>query len=359
MEIDFKFLKKYTNTPTPVGYEVKLGGQQVWIDHISDYVDNIEQDCYGSVKATIKSKNNIKETVILDAHCDEIAWTVKEITDNGFIYVNRLGGMDHQIAPSMRVNIWTNDNKNIKGIVGHPAIHIKDRKDKLDITDIFIDTGYSKEELLSKNIEIGNPITYKTKLSKLGDKFICSRALDDKIGGYILIEVAKKLKINNIDLPFNLCFVNSVQEEIGLKGAKMVADSESTIAAICVDVTHDTTPPCYKNMTQTTYNNGCVITDSPSIHKNLLQHIKNTAVENNIKHQIKCTDSGNSTGTNTDSYAYHGTGIPSALISIPLRYMHTSVETVNIDNIKECIELLYYSIINIKDTKISYKQIIK
>lgn len=345
---DLKFLKKYIKTPSPVGYEMILGGQKVWIEEMKKYADTVEIDSLGSAYAFLGNLDS-EYTVLIDAHADNVAWAVSEILDSGFIKVNRLGGADHQTAPASVVDVWSSDNTYISGIIGHPAIHLQDRPEKVDKKSIFVDTGYSKDELEKMNIEVGNPITYKTKLSFLGDEFIFSQNLDDKIGGYCNIQLAKKIKKDNIKLPFKLCIVNSCQEEVGLYGASRIAEHIKPNVAIAIDVAHDTTPPCYSTETPTPYTKGCVLTNSPSINKNILKHLKSTAKNNDIKYQLVSMSYGS--GTNTDSYTYSGVGVPSGLISLPLRYMHTQTECVSIKNIKDCIELLYNTVINIEENQ--------
>ncbi len=349
-----EFLKKYINTPSPSGYELLLGGQKVWIDYVKKYADKVEIDNYGNAYAyyisnlalkTLKETSEIK-TVLLDAHCDEIGFFVFDITNEGFIKVGRLGGSDITITPSARVDIW-GDNGKVKGVFGHPAIHVQEDKFELKIENIFIDIGVSKKEDVEKlGITIGTPITMSDGYMDLGD-YYCGRSLDDKIGGFVNSQLIKKLYENKIQLPFELIIVNAVQEEVGLHGAQMVVEKIKPDIAIVIDVTHDTESPAYNKSKQGTVSagKGLVIMNAPSIQKNLLKLIIDTAKENKIPYQL--TASGRGSGTNADSYAYPH-GIPTALLKLAMRYMHTTVETVHKNDVDDLIKLLQYILLNPK-----------
>jgi len=323
-----EFLKNYINAASPSGFEMITGGQQVWINQVEPYVDRVEVDSYGNAYATIdcKNPNPWTKTVLIDAHADEIGFVVSDITKKGFIKVNRLGGSDVHITPSARVNIWGEKGK-INGVFGHPAIHIQGGEFKAEIHKLFIDIGVdSKEKVLEMGIEVGTPITMADGYMELGD-YYCGRSLDDKIGGYITARLLKQISDDKMELPFNLVIVNAVQEEVGLFGAKMAANKIKPDVAIVIDVTHDTSSPAY---------------DGPSIQKNLFKLLKDTAKDKEIKYQL--TTSGRGSGTNADSYAYPQ-GIPTALIKMGMRYMHTTVETVHKDDVESAISLLYQTLL--------------
>lgn len=353
MEKDIKFLKKYLNSSAPSGYELMIGGQKVWMDYVKNYCHEIEVDDYGNAYATYSNYNkedlpkndSERHTVLLDAHADEIGFFVFDITEKGFIKIGRLGGSDLTITPSSRVNIW--GNIRIDGVFGHPAIHVHKNKVDLKIESVFIDVGVSsKKEVEDLGIEIGNPITMSDGYMDLGD-FHCGRSLDDKIGGYSTAQVLKYLYENNVKLPFDLVVVNSVQEEVGLRGAQMAAKKITPNIAIAIDVTHDTDSPAYNKNKEGSISSGkgIVITSAPSIHNKLYKDIVNVAKTNNIPYQLYA--SGISTGTNADAYAYPH-GIPTALLSIPVRYMHTTVETVHKKDVDHLINYLITFIENYK-----------
>ena len=347
------FLETYMNSKSPTGFEFH-GGQQVWAEYMKNYSD-VSLDNYGTCYAKIEGTNS-KIKVVIEAHADEISYYVNYITDNGLIYVRRNGGSDHQIAPSKRVDIHIGDGKYVKGLFGWPAIHTrKDSESAPKLDNIFIDVGATtKQEVLELGIEIGNVITYEDKFMTLNDKYYVGKALDNKIGGYIISQVARKLKENNVYLPFDLYIVNSVQEEIGLKGARMVADTIRPNFAIVTDVTHDTSTPM---IDQKVYGdikcgNGPVLPVSPPIHNKFLSKVKDIAKSNNIPFQQVVSPS--SSGTDADSFAYSNGGVPTVLIKSAQRYMHTTNEMVSISDVDNTIELIYLTLKQL-DFSESYK----
>jgi len=338
MQNNEKFLYQYLNNASPTGFEAS--GQQIWLDYLKPYVDDYFTDAYGSAVGVINPKADFK--VVIEAHADEISWFVNYITPEGYIYVVRNGGSDHQIAPSMRVNIHT-DEKIIPGVFGWPAIHVRDKaKEEAPKTDnIFIDVGArSKDEVLEMGIYVGCVATFQDELTELNGKFYTGRALDNRIGGYMIAEVARKLTEEKVTLPFGLYIVNAVQEEIGLRGAEMIAANIKPNVAIITDVCHDTTSPMYNKVTSGDYTagNGPVLTVGAAVHKKLLDLIIASARTREIPFQRSA--SSRSTGTDTDAFAYSNGGVPSALISLPLKYMHTTVETASKSDINHVIALM-------------------
>lgn len=342
-----EFLYKYLDNASPTGFE--SSGQQIWLDYIKEYTDDYITDTYGSVAAIINPEAKYK--VVIEAHADEISWFVNYISDDGYIYVVRNGGSDHQIAPSKRVNIAT-DKGIVKGVFGWPAIHVRtDRDEKTPKMDnIFIDVGCeSKDEVLGLGIQVGNVITFDDELMELNGKYLCGRALDNRIGGFMIAEVARKLSENGVKLPFGLYIVNAVQEEIGLRGAEMMAARIKPNVAIVTDVCHDTHSPMYdkKKDGDQKAGKGPVLSFGPAVQNNLLKMIMTVADGKEIPYQRAAAS--RSTGTDTDAFAYSGEGIASALISLPLKYMHTTVETAHHDDIQNVIDLMYEFVVQLQD----------
>jgi len=332
------FLENYINTPSPTGFEYT--GQKLWLDYIKPSVDEYFTDVYGTAVGVINP--HAKYKVVIEAHCDEISWFVNYITDEGYIYVRRNGGSDHQIAPSKRVNIWTK-NGAVKGVFGWPAIHVRDsnKEETPTMKNIFVDCGMNKKELLEKGVDIGCVITFDDAFFVLNEKYYVGRALDNRIGGFMIAEVAKRLKDNKIQLPFGLYIVNAVQEEIGLRGAEMIAHRIKPDLAIVTDVTHDAQSPMYdkKRDGDIACGKGPVLTFGPAVQNNVLQMLFDVAAAKEIAVQRAAVS--RSTGTDTDAFAYSNAGVASALISLPLKYMHTTVETVHKDDVQNVITLMY------------------
>lgn len=341
------FLESYLNNAAPTGYE--WTGQKLWMDYLKPYVDEFITDTYGTAVGVINPKAKYK--VVIEGHADEISWYVNYISDNGLIYVIRNGGSDHQIAPSKIVNIHTK-NGIVKGVFGWPAIHTRDKsKEEAPKPDnIFIDCGCkTKEDVEKLGVHVGCVITYPDEFHILnGDKFVC-RALDNRMGGFMIAEVARLLKENKKTLPFGLYIVNAVQEEIGLRGAEMITQSIKPNVAIVTDVTHDTTTPMIEKKTQgdLEMGKGPVIAYAPAVQQKLRDLITDTADAKKIPFQRNALS--RATGTDTDAFAYSNGGVASALISLPLRYMHTTVEMVHREDVENVIKLIYESLLNIKE----------
>ena len=351
------FMEKYLNGASPVGFESE--NQKVWMEYLKPYVDEFITDVYGTAVGVIHGSGdgtgNINK-VMIEAHADEIAWYVNLITADGLIKVKRNGGTDHQIAPSKRVNIHTK-NGIVKGVFGWPAIHTRRGEDtKIKVDTNFIDVGCAtKEEVEALGIHVGCVITYPDEFMVLnGDKFV-ARAIDNRMGGVMIAEVARLLKENGTRLPYDLYIVNSVQEEIGLRGAEMIVQRIKPDAAIITDVCHDTSTPMIDANVEgdTKMGLGPVITYAPAVQNNLRDRIIGIAENNDIPFQRLA--SSTATGTDTDAIAYSNGGVPSALISLPLRYMHTTVEMVQKDDVENVISLIFKTLQNIdKSTDFSY-----
>lgn len=341
------FLEKYLNNASPTGYESE--GQKIWMDYLKPYVDTFITDNYGTAVGIINPEAPYK--VVIEGHSDEISWYVNYITDNGLLYVIRNGGSDHQIAPSKRVNIHTKKGI-IKGVFGWPAIHTRNRskEETARIDNLFIDIGCStKEEVEKLGVHVGCVITYPDEFMILNEnKFVC-RAIDNRMGGFMIAEVARLLHENKKKLPFGLYITNSVQEEVGLRGAEMITKTIKPNVAIVTDVCHDTTTPMIdkKIEGETQIGKGPVITYAPAVQNNLRELIIDTAEENKIPFQRNA--SSRVTGTDTDAFAYSNGGVPSALISLPLRYMHTTVEMVHREDVEHVIQLIYQTLLKIEN----------
>lgn len=344
-----KFLLQYLNNSSPTGYE--SGGQKIWLDYLKPYVDEWHLDHYGTAYGVVNPGKNYK--VVIEAHADEISWFVNYISEDGYIYVVRNGGSDHLIAPSKRVNIYT-DQGIVKGVFGWPAIHTRRGEDATKLVpkmeNIFIDVGAKdKEEVNNMGIHVGCVITFEDEIIKLNNKFYCGRALDNRMGGFCIAEVARKLSESGTELPYSLYIVNAVQEEVGLRGAEMIARNIQPDVAIVTDVTHDTGTPLVnaKIHGDTKCGNGPSLTYAPAVHNTLLKLIQEAANRENIPFQREAAS--RSTGTDTDAFAYSNSGVPSALISLPLRYMHTTVEMAHITDIENVIKLIIASLKSIEN----------
>ncbi|MFT4024702.1 MAG: M42 family metallopeptidase [Flavihumibacter sp.] len=341
-----QFLRDYLNTPSPVGFEA--AGQKVWLNYLKPYIDTHFVDPYGTVTGVINPEAPFK--VVIEAHADEISWFVNYINNEGLIYLKRNGGVDHQVAPAQRVLIHGKKGP-VKAVFGWPAIHTRlgnpDQKEQAPKVDnLFLDCGArSKKEVEALGISVGSVVTYQDGFDELANDNYIARAFDNRIGGFMIAQVARLLKENKKKLPYGLYIVNAVQEEIGLRGAEMIARRIRPDIAIITDVTHDTSTPMVNKIIEgdCVCGKGPSMAYAPAVHNKLLQLVLDTADKNKIPCQLRAAS--RSTGTDTDSFAYANDGCPSVLISIPLRYMHTTVEMLHKSDIEETIRLMYETLL--------------
>ncbi len=351
----YTFLKNYINNPSPVGFE--SSGQKMWLDYVKPFTDSFFTDPYGTAVAVINPTAPFK--VVIEAHADEISWFVNYITPEGLIYLKRNGGVDHQIAPSMRVLIHGKKSV-VKAVFGWPAIHTRmgngDKETQPKVENLFLDCGArTKKEVEDLGVHIGAVVTYDANYEELAYDYLIGRAFDNRVGGFMIAEVARLLKQNKKKLPFALYIVNAVQEEIGLRGAEMIARRIKPDIAIITDVTHDTSTPMINKMIQgdTVCGKGPSLTFGPAVHNKLLDIVQDVAAKNKIDVQLHAVS--RSTGTDTDSFAYANDGCPSVLISIPLRYMHTTVEMLHKSDVENTIKLMYETLLTLSPkTNLSY-----
>lgn len=352
----YNFLRNYINTPSPTGFE--SGGQKVWLNYIKPFVDEIMTDPYGTAVGIINPQEKFK--VVIEAHADEISWFVNYISESGLIYLKRNGGVDHQIAPGKRVFIHGKKGP-VKAVFGWPAIHTRigggERKDPQPAVDnLFLDCGAkNRKQVESLGIHIGAVATYEEGYDELAYDYLIGRAFDNRIGGFMIAEVARMLKANKKKLPYGLYIVNAVQEEIGLRGAEMIARRIKPDVAIITDVTHDTTTPMVNKIIEgdVACGKGPSLAYGPAVHNKLLSVVEDVANKKKIPVQMRTVS--RSTGTDTDSFAYANDGCPSVLISIPLRYMHTTVEMLHKDDVENTIKLMYETLLSISPkTNLSY-----
>ena len=355
-ESSLSFLRTYLNNASPVGFETS--GQKLWLEYLKPFVDTQFTDPYGTAVGVINPDAKFK--VVIEAHADEISWFVNYVSPEGLLYVKKNGGVDQQIAPAQRVIIHGKKGP-VKAVFGWPAIHTRqsnpDQKEPQPRVDnLFLDCGAkNKKEVEKLGIHVGAVVTYKEGFDELANNHYIARAFDNRVGGFMIAEVARLLKENNKKLSFGLYIVNAVQEEIGLRGAEMIARRIKPDVAIITDVTHDTTTPMISKIIEgeISCGKGPSLAYAPAIHNKLLQVVEDVAAKKKIPVQWRTLS--RSTGTDTDSFAYANDGCPSVLISIPLRYMHTTVEMLHRDDIENTIKLMYETLLVITPkTNLSY-----
>lgn len=327
------FLTAYLNGVSPSGYEAK--NQQRWLDYISPYIDGHISDVHGSVAGIINPDQPYK--VLIEAHADELSWVVRYVDDEGYIYVDPNGICDPRIAPAMRVTVHAEEGE-VRGFFGWPSILAND-EEQPDEKNLFIDIGKdSREEVEALGIFTGTMVTYNDGLMDLGNSW-AGRGLDNRIGGFIIAEVARRIKEENVSLPYSLYIVNTVQEELGQHGARMMAAEIKPDVALVTDVCHDSCHPMVDahDMGIRKTGEGPVLAHGPTVHNKVYKMLVEGAKAEEIPIQrISCTPY---TGTDVDAFAYAGTGIASGLIGVPMKYMHTTVEMVSKQDVEWAIQL--------------------
>jgi putative aminopeptidase FrvX len=330
----------------------------MWLEYIKPYIDSHFTDPYGSVAGVINPDEKYK--VVIEAHADEISWFVNYISPEGLIYLKKNGGVDHQVAPSKRVLIHGKKGP-VKAVFGWPAIHTRmanaDNKEPVPkVENLYLDCGArNKKEAESLGVHIGAVATYEEGYDELAYDYLIGRALDNRIGGFMIAEVARLIRENRKKLPYGLYIVNAVQEEIGLRGAEMMARRIKPDVAIITDVTHDTSTPMVNKIIEgeVSCGKGPSLAFGPAVHNKLINLVQDVAAKAKIPVQLRTVS--RSTGTDTDSFAYANDGCPSVLISIPLRYMHTTVEMLHKDDIENTVMLMYETLLVLSPkTNLSY-----
>jgi putative aminopeptidase FrvX len=337
-EPSLNFLRTLVNTPSPVGHEVR--GQRVWLEYVKKYADETFSDAYGNCVGVLNKGGSPR--IMLSGHADEIAMAVNYITEDGFIYVRKMGGIDAAITKAQRIVIHTR-NGAVKGVVGNVAPHLmKEEKDPKPpkIHEIFIDIGVSNRKEAEKLVRTGDPITLVDEFDLLRGDLAVARAFDNRIGTFAVAEALRLLSESSGKLAAEVCAVSNVQEEVGLMGARQIAYTLKPEVALVVDVTHATDYPSVNKPQHgdVRIGQGPTITHGGCNHPEVVARIESIAKAKKIPLQHEAT-SGTS-GTDTDAIFWTRGGIASALISLPNRYMHSPVELVSLKDLAMIPELL-------------------
>ena len=338
-EQSLNFLRTLVNTPSPTGHEVR--GQRVWLDYAKPFADETFSDAYGNCVAVLNKGGSPR--LMLAAHADEIAMSVNYISDDGFIYVRKMGGVDAAITKAQRIVIHTRGGP-VKGVVGNVAPHLMRGDDKEakppKIHDLFIDIGAGNRKEAEKLVHIGDPITLADEFDLLRNDLAVARAFDNRIGTFAVAEALRLLKESKARLKAEVCAVSNVQEEVGLLGARQIAYSLKPDVALVVDVTHATDYPTVSKSQHgdVKMGRGPAITHGGCNHPEVVARIEAVARAKKIPLQHEAMS--NTSGTDTDAIFWTRGGIASALISLPDRYMHSPVEMVNLKDLEKIPELL-------------------
>jgi endoglucanase len=348
---DQEFLIDLLQTPSPTGFE--MPGQRIWSSFLKPIADEVTCDSYGSTWAVLRGKS--KRTIMLEAHADEIGYMIKHIDDQGFLRLDRVGGSDAATARGRRLRIL-GDKGEVTGVIGNTAIHL--RRDNLNsekvpaVHELWVDVGCSSaKEVAELGLRVGHVAVYFDGPFELAHSRIVGRALDNRIGGYIIAKVMKKLAAEKKRPDFTLICLNAVQEEIGGNGAMMATHRLMPELCLCLDVTHATDTPGIdaNQFGKVTLGGGPTISHGTANHPLVVERLIKVADREKITLQHEA--SSRFTGTDTDKIFHTRDGVPSALVSLPLRSMHSVVETAHFDDIHATIQLLgaFVSALKVKD----------
>ncbi|HQO09263.1 MAG TPA: M20/M25/M40 family metallo-hydrolase [Clostridiales bacterium] len=328
-----KFLLELLNTPSPSGYENDI--QRKWMSYVKNFADRVETDIGGNAIAILNPGAKMK--VLLAGHCDEIGFIINRIDDNGFIYFGPVGGISHKIASGLKVEILGEKEK-IKGVIGVNAEHHGGLKEKFEYEDLYIDCGFKDRKEALKKVRTGDFAVYYTEPMELFNGKISSKGLDDKTGCFIVAEVIKKLSGKKFNA--GVYSVSTTSEEIGLQGAYFAAAGIEPSMAIVCDVTFATDYPGVNTSKYGEYKigGGPVLAKGSPINKKINSLLFKAAEEIKCDVQIELTPK--ITGTDADRIRFTNRGVPVALVSLPLRYMHSPVETASYSDIEKTIDLI-------------------
>jgi len=337
---DREFLFELLETPSPTGFE--MPGQRVWAKWIGQHAAETACDSYGSTWAILPGRS--KRIVMLEAHADEIGYMIKHIDDKGFLRIDRVGGSDAATARGRRITIY-GDKGPVSGIIGNTAIHL--RRDEAGnekapaVHDLWVEVGASNaKEVLAMGVRVGHPAVYQDGPMELANDRLIGRALDNRIGSYIIAQVMKRIAKEKKKPALTLVCLNAVQEEIGGHGAMMATHRLRPDLCICLDVTHATDTPGIDaaKFGKVTLGGGPSLSHGTANHLEVVKRLIEVAEK--ISLPIQHEASSRFTGTDTDKIFHSRDGVPSALVSLPLRCMHSVVETAHLRDVEQTIQLL-------------------
>ena len=334
-----QFLETLVNTPSPSGHESR--GLRVWLDYVSQYADETYSDAYGNCVAVLNKGGGPR--LMLAGHADEIGMTVNFIDDDGYVYVRRLGGTNPAITRAQRVILHSRKGP-VKGVVGSVAPHLMRTDTGVPkvpkIHELFIDIGADSRKAAEKLVRVGDPITLNDQFELLRDDLVVARAFDNRVGTWAVAETLRLLKTGRVKLNAEVCAVANTMEEVGLFGARQIAYSLHPDVALVMDVTHATDYPTVdkRQHGDIKVGQGPTVTHGNCNHPEVIKRVEQVAkrLKINLQHEAISSTSG----TDTDAVFWTRGGIPSGLISLPNRYMHSPVEVVSLKDLEQIPQLM-------------------
>jgi endoglucanase len=333
----FKFLQNLCDTPSVSGFEQPVG--QLVRKRMKSASDEITTDVHGNTIVALNPEGSPR--VMLAGHCDQIGLMIQHITDEGYLYFGTVGGVDATVLPGSRVTIHTKNGR-VEGVIGRKPIHLMKPEErnqgKVELTDLWIDIGAKDKKEASKLVSIADPVSYQLGLQQIGKNCISSAGLDDKVGLFVIMEAMRLLSRRNIKPA--LFSVASVQEELGLRGARTSCYGLDPQVGIAVDVTHATDNPGADKRTtgDIALGKGPVIDIGANINPVLSDLLIDTAEKKKIPYQRSAAPMA--TGTDANAMQITRSGVATAVVGVPNRYMHTQVEVVDLTDLDNCAKLV-------------------
>ena len=332
----YNFLKAIQETPSPSGFEQPV--QRIVRKRMKPFADTIETDVHGNVAVGLNPTGSPR--IMLAGHCDQIALMVNYIDDNGFIFFKPIGGIDASVLPGSRVVVHT-EHGPVDGVIGRKPVHLmkqSERGAKTEIRQLWVDIGAGNKKETQRIVRIGDAITFRLEMVHLGRDLVTSPAFDNKCGTFVVMEALRLCSIKKIKCA--LFAVSTVQEEIGLRGARTACFGLDPQVGIAVDVTHATDYPDIdkRSAGDITMGAGPAIATGPNINPKLEALLTKTAKAKRIAVQREAEPSG--TPTDANAIQLTRAGVATALIGVPNRYMHTQVEVVSLLDLTAAAKLI-------------------
>ncbi|WP_299236104.1 M20/M25/M40 family metallo-hydrolase [Natronomonas sp.] len=330
------FLEELLSTSTPSGFET--AGQRRWLEYVEPHADETRVDAYGNAVAVSEGDPDAP-SIAVAGHGDEIGLMIRSITDDGFLKLARIGGSDRTVTKGQHVTVHADDGA-VDGVVGQVAIHLRDAgsEEYDDIAEQYVDIGVEDDEAARERVSVGDPVTIDTGISELAGGRIAARGMDNRVGIWTAAEAFRRAA--ETDPEATVYAVSTVQEELGLRGARMVGFELDPDAVVAVDVTHATDQPDSPGdkASDVELGAGPVVGRGSANHPAVVEAVRTVGADSDVDLQLSAA--GNRTGTDADAFYTASGGTPALNLGIPNRYMHTPVEVVDLEDLESAVELL-------------------
>jgi endoglucanase len=341
----FSFFKQLADSPSPSGYEQPA--QRVWREYVAPHADEVRTDVMGNAWGVLRGPD--RPRVMLAGHVDEIGLMVQYIDDQGFLYFGSIGGVDAHLLPGQRVRVHGRGGP-VLGVIGRKPIHLLEQDERSKVAklkDLAVDIGAKDRAEAESLVAVGDPMTFTTEMERLRGDRVAARGLDDKMGSFVVAETLRRLAAHKGERRCSVYGVSTVQEEVGLRGGRTSAFGIDPDVGLCVEVTFATDHPGVdkKAIGDVQVGKGPVLSRGPNINPRLFELLRATAQEKGIPLQYEAAP--RATGTDANVMQLNRSGVATALVEIPLRYMHTPAEVLSLGDVEAAVELLVATLLRI------------